>query len=84
MNPRFLVDLVHEARGLHALTITCDKKPRGKVGGSAISVYQALLHPRPPTESQGTSLARVTQSHLRIESGKPAIPNQFLPSRSEG
>ena len=22
----------------------CDKKPRGKVGGSAISVYQALLH----------------------------------------
>ena len=29
----------------------CDKKPRGKVGGSAISAYQALLHP--PTESLG-------------------------------
>ena len=29
----------------------CDKKPRGKVGGSAISVYQALLHPH--TESLG-------------------------------
>ena len=32
----------------------CDKKPRGKVGGSAISVYQALLHP--PIESLGTRL----------------------------
>ena len=32
----------------------CDKKPRGKVGGSAISVYQALLHPH--TESLGTRL----------------------------
>ena len=35
----------------------CDKKPRGKVGGSAISVYQALLHP--PTESLGTRLGAV-------------------------
>ena len=32
----------------------CDKKPRGKVGGSAISVYQALLHL--PIESLGTKL----------------------------
>ena len=32
----------------------CDKKPRGKVGGSVISVYLALLHP--PTESLGTRL----------------------------
>ena len=32
----------------------CDKKPRGKVGGSAISVYQALLHS--PIESLGTRL----------------------------
>ena len=32
-----------------------DKKPRGKVGGSAISVYQALLHPL--TESLGTRLS---------------------------
>ena len=32
----------------------CDKKPRGEVGGSAISVYQALLHL--PTESLGTRL----------------------------
>ena len=35
----------------------CDKKPRGKVGGSAISVYQALLHP--PIESLGTRLELV-------------------------
>ena len=33
----------------------CDKKTRGKVGGSAISVYQALLHPH--TESLGTRLS---------------------------
>ena len=32
----------------------CDKKSRGKVGGSAISVYQALLHPH--IESLGTRL----------------------------
>ena len=32
----------------------CDKKPRGKAGGSAISVYQALLHP--PIESLGMRL----------------------------
>ena len=35
----------------------CDKKPRGKVGGSAISVYQALLHPpmhrEPGDEARG-------------------------------
>ena len=35
----------------------CDKKPRGKVGGSAISVYQALLHP--PIESLGTRLSTI-------------------------
>ena len=32
----------------------CDKKPGGKVGGSAISVYQVLLHS--PIESLGTRL----------------------------
>ena len=32
----------------------CDRKPRGKVDGSAISVYQALLHSA--TESLGTRL----------------------------
>ena len=43
----------------------CDKKPRGKVGGSAISVYQALLHS--PTESLGTRLPPHLQYVVEVQ-----------------
>ena len=48
---------------LHIVT-HCDKKPCGKVGGSAISVYQALLHP--PIESLGTRLLHVPNMHYML------------------
>ena len=47
-------DIVKSQKSLLHIMTHCDKKPRGKVGGSAISVYQALLHS--PTESLGTRL----------------------------
>ena len=50
-------DIVNNQKSLLHIRTHCDKKPCGKVGGSVISVYQALLHS--PTESLGTRLAQV-------------------------
>ena len=47
-------DIVNNQKSLLHIMTHCDKKPRGKVGRSEISVYQALLYS--PTESLGTRL----------------------------
>ena len=51
----------------------CDKKPRGKVGGSVISVYQALLHPpthREPGDKASAIVVTIPRFPL-LQSVKP-------------
>ena len=53
----------------------CDKKPRGKVGGSAISVYQALLPPahREPGDEAILVLNSPEKRHMTSPTIRAAI-----------
>ena len=61
----------------------CDMKPHGKVGRSAISEYQALLHPSihpPPPPREPGDKARIIAVQLGFNSRKDvcSFPSSFL------